>query len=169
MFRHLDLRAEARTLESLLSDAAAVAFHADADGFCSGFFCSRLTPDFRPPMFQVFTEDLDLLPLCGWIEEHDVHGVVTFDVNVLSASGALARLAECTKGRLRIYDDHIGAPSQVPVNAEFVELLPATPEGTWTGVLEASGGPLRLTITLTNGPDGLATGTFQQRLRKPRW
>ena len=27
-------------------------------------------------------------------------------------------------------------------------------------MLDASGGPLRLTITLTNGPDGLATGTL---------
>ena len=38
--------------------------------------------------------------------------------------------------------------------------LPATLEGTWTGVLEASSGPLRLSITLTNGPDGLASGTL---------
>ena len=38
--------------------------------------------------------------------------------------------------------------------------LPTTFEGTWTGVLAANSGPLRLNITLTNGPDGLAAGTL---------
>ena len=54
-------------------------------------------------------------------------------------------------------------PSSLAENAvTIVKLkpLPAALEGTWTGVLDATGGPLRLTITLTNGPDGLATGTL---------
>jgi hypothetical protein len=129
MFVHLDLRAEARVLASLLSDAAGVAFHADADGFCSGFLSSRLMPDSLPPMFQVFTEDLDLLSLCEWVERRGIHSLITFDVNILSAAGALDRLAACTAGRLRIYDDHIGAASEVPAKAELVELLPSTPDG----------------------------------------
>ena len=49
---------------------------------------------------------------------------------------------------------------RTPSSIVKLKPLPATLEGTWTGVLEASSGPLRLSITLTNGPDGLATGTL---------
>ena len=33
-------------------------------------------------------------------------------------------------------------------------------EGEWTGAIDASAGTLRLVVKLTNGPDGLATGTI---------
>ncbi len=128
MFDHLDPRVEARILRSLLSNGAAVAFHADADGFCAAFLSSRLVSKSLPPMFQVFTEDLDLSSLCEWVRERAVDSLVTFDINILSAAGALGRLASQMTGRLRIYDDHIGASTSIPNNVEFVKLLPPKPD-----------------------------------------
>lgn len=128
LFPSLNLDRETAVLVELARESSGLACHADADGFCAGLFVSQLTTG-QLPTFYVSTEDLTLTLLTQWVEQQRVSNLATFDVNVLSAAGALHRLAGKLKGQLHVYDDHIGAASEIPANVKIVELLPSADDG----------------------------------------
>ncbi|MFF6993089.1 hypothetical protein [Streptomyces sp. NPDC010273] len=124
LFPHLDLPHEVHELRNYLAAGAGVAFHADADGFFAAYLASLVADEAPGSMYQVFTENLDLVGLGKWVRENSLKRLATFDINVLSATSALEKLAESLSVGLRVYDDHKGLSSVLPTNVEIVELLP---------------------------------------------
>ncbi|MDT0390619.1 DHH family phosphoesterase [Streptomyces dubilierae] len=125
LFPHLDLPYEAYELRRYLAAGAGVAFHADADGFFAAYLASLVAEEQSGPMYQVFTENLDLVDLDAWVRGNSLNCLATFDINVLSAPSALGRLATSLPLGLRVYDDHKGLSAILPDNVETIELLPS--------------------------------------------
>ncbi|MFF0733830.1 hypothetical protein ACFYVK_19670 [Streptomyces chartreusis] len=124
LFPHLDLTHEMHELRNFVAAGAGMAFHADADGFCAAYLASLVAEEASSPMYQVFTENLDLVGLEEWVRGKHLKRLATFDINVLSAQSALGKLAASLSVGLRVYDDHKGLSAAQPANVETISLLP---------------------------------------------
>lgn len=124
LFAHLDLTVERSTIELLAAEGLHVAHHADADGaIASALIGATLS---HPPRgyCKVSTEELHLDSLVRWVRRERVENLLSFDINVWSARGALINLANAVKKSVRIVDDHLGETGAVPRKVSFVQLLP---------------------------------------------
>mgnify|MGYP000539459864 CR=1 FL=1 len=135
LYAHLDLLAEANRLRDLAASGAAVAHHADADGFLAAYFARRIFGR-DGLVIRVTTDELDLHAMVDALAAHSKPSVVLFDINVLSFPAALSVLAEGVKHAL-VVDDHVGVAGDRPDNIELLELLP--PDGAhYPGIRPAS-------------------------------
>lgn len=122
LFPHLDMTQATSTLLQDLTGAV-IAYHADADGFCSAAYALTLScPDTRT--YSVTTDQFDFVNLSNNLRQNK--RLVMFDINVHSSRGALARLAESGLEQVFVYDDHFGEIVCPHKNVTIRPLLPAT-------------------------------------------